>query len=187
MAQIQIFWFLINDLQYSNENSKSLSIFNGNPSIFLAFRYLIGAKALKRHGKRNFFRFDYAYPACRQSGYNVLLNGPVCPLTTPIQITFQNFLVDPTPLKSDTISWTIPYLSSSFFIIVSGTRARHIFSAHVLMISMLKTCFIFSTPLPFHMIYNTSVKRPGVVPLLLSYIFSYQHTAFLYMTESLLN
>ena len=39
----------------------SLSIFNGKPSIFLAFRYLIGAKALKRHGKRNFARFDYAY------------------------------------------------------------------------------------------------------------------------------
>ena len=44
-----------------NEHSKLLSIFNGKPSIFLAFRYLIGAKALKRHGKRNFAGFDYAY------------------------------------------------------------------------------------------------------------------------------
>ena len=60
-AKIQIFWFHGNELWYKNESSKLLSIFNGNPSIFLAFRYLIGATALKRHGKRNYFRFDYAY------------------------------------------------------------------------------------------------------------------------------
>ena len=60
IAKIQIFCFHSNDLWYWNENFKSLSIFNGNPSIFLAFRYLIAAEALKRHGKRHFFTFDYA-------------------------------------------------------------------------------------------------------------------------------
>ena len=50
-----------NDLCLLTICNKSFSILNGNPSIFLAFRYLIGAEALKRHGKRHFFRFDYAY------------------------------------------------------------------------------------------------------------------------------